>query len=196
MWLDTRKSVVSLSVNKNQDRIHTHYLSDVDSVDSGHAKTAACCFAEQLIFMLCPSPGSDAECRLHAMRVSCYRLQKIFPSWKADSPCLMSDTRMCVGPRQGVTKCPAVHLAGGWSRTMCHVMQSRFLVDFRMINRINRTIGCPAMKLCINIFLSLEYFVACNELNSFMSILSIIFYRHLPFVFRYFLEKLTSLIDD
>ena len=61
-----RKSVVSLSVNKNQDRIHTHYLSDVDSVDSGHAKTAACCFAEQLIFMLCPSPGSDAE--LHAMR--------------------------------------------------------------------------------------------------------------------------------
>ena len=113
MWLDTRKSVVSLSVNKNQDRIHTQYLSDVDSVDSGHAKTAACCFAEQLIFMLCPSPGSDAECRLHAMRVSCYRLQKIFPSWKADSPSLMSDTRMCVGPRQGVTKCPAVHLAGG-----------------------------------------------------------------------------------
>ena len=75
-----------------------------------------------------------------------------------------------------VTKCPAVHLAGGWSRTICHVMQSRFLVDFRMINRINRTIGCPAMKLCINIFLSLEYFVACNELNSLMSI---IFYRHL-----------------
>ena len=110
------------------------------------------------------------------MRVSCYRLQKIFPSMKADSPSLMSDTRMCVGPRQGVTKCPAVHLAGGWSRTICHVMQSRFLVDFRMINRINRTIGCPAMKLCINIFLSLEYFVACNELNSLMSI---IFYRHL-----------------
>ena len=56
MWLESQLSVCQ-SIKTKTEFIH----SIKRRRQCGHAKTAACCFAEQLIFMLCQSPGSDAE---------------------------------------------------------------------------------------------------------------------------------------